>query len=196
MKINRRILGMVFVLIGALTGSARAGLDFYFTIPVGDGVTVPISGEIFGLTDNAASAPTDIVITSDPFNTHITTPYSLFSNGYIPNSNLTGPPTNSPINTFTVSGGEIVDANLEWYTDTSPYTPSQNQFYAFNGFGSSGERDDFYGTYNINNAGFVASYFTPASSVPEPSQWGFALFMVAASCLFGRRYFVRRVDVR
>jgi hypothetical protein len=113
-------------LIGLSSPGYALNFTFSFTNTL-DGVYVPgtVTGEIFGLADNAISAATDVTITSYPANTSSagftfpTSPLDLFASPWTVNHNQ-----------FAVSGGEITAfefvASGSTNTNTTYITPFFN----------------------------------------------------------------------
>jgi len=166
-----------------MASRAEAQLDFLFSETVSGGT---ITGEIIGLTPDATSTPTDIIIFSQPSG-YPDGPTDLIKAGYI---------FLSTDDTFTVSAGKIVAADMGIIASV----PGGYQGYAFNGtnsfLGLTNANGVFeantFGTItkrNSNNLGFAGATYTP---VPEPRQT-MALFLLAMIGLFAVRKFRTRI---
>lgn len=149
------ILALGFVLAGGVA-SAHAGLNFDFSFTNTDGnVSGTVTGEIFGLTDNSTSAATDIVIDSYPAALTLpAAPWDIFDDGSLLIVE----------NSFTVAGGAVTAAGFD-----ERNVPVN---FALNAGGTESVLEEASAKYVINDGGFAAITFTPASSpsdVPEPA---------------------------
>ncbi len=161
------VLPAAFILAAGLTwvSPARA-LDFYFTFDglVNGGAGSTVSGEIFGLEDNATSMPTSIVVNSAPFGVLPVTFAPPFGGG------------------FTVDSGMLTDGSVN--TVASPadgfyqliLNHDNNTFYYETGLDHN----------NFASDGLPGVVYTPAA-VPEPSGFGVAVFTAMLLVIVGRR---------
>ena len=158
------------------SGPAHAGLDFNFSF-TGDAtgfVLGTVTGEIFGLTDDATSVPTDLVITSAPAGLGMPAfPYDL-SNA--PGLHFSG-------DTFTVSGGAITATDFSEISLTDRVALELDE-----GTGDNILEGPTADT-TANAGGFTGVTYTSAdtSDVPEPATAALLL-----SGLFGLRWLRRR----
>jgi len=172
----RATLSVLALLLGA--GTANAGtlnFDFSVTNTIGT-VSGTFTGEIFGLTDNATSAATSVLIESFPAGMN----------------SLDSPPIDATLwdqqyqDSFVVSNGQIVDGGF-WAAQTI------NGFFAgfqlFLNATAALQPFNYLNLDGINSAyiwgdnGLAAAHFTQASSVPEPASLVSAV--VGAVCLIG-----------
>jgi hypothetical protein len=169
---NRLGLTLALTLVGAFAAQRTHAqtLDFYFSftsnVPAGVDGTVTnvdgtVTGELFGLTNNAYSSPTDITILSAPAGLDITTPY--ITSFYFGQGG------------FTVANGAITYENF----DGAAYG------------GPPGPYVQFFATYNIlgigdNQVEETQSSFNPAvfTAAPEPSPFGLLVVGAAAFVLW------------
>ena len=177
MRIVLVLLSVTGVLIAPLSAQAALNFDFSFT---GTDGTVPgtVTGEVFGLTDNATSSPTDVVITGYPaaITGLLPAPWDLFT---VPGYEFG---ENGLEDHFTVSGGAVTNAAFGEFT-------AADQTILDLGYGGL---DVF-----ANGPDVVAdrpdAVFTPAPSmsggVPEPEAWSLMLagFGLASASLRARR---------
>ena len=177
MPIQSLKVAIMLASLVALISPVRA-LDFYFTfdgLVTGGPGSGTVSGEIFGLQDNATSQPTSIVVTSAPFGVLPVTFDSPF------------------IGTFTVNSGMLTDGSMNAQDD-----PGDSSFYQL--ILSNSDNTFYYDTpfldhYNIsNNGGFAGVTYTPAA-VPEPSNYGL-LICTAVGLLVGGRRLLRKREIR
>lgn len=177
---NLRTLGLTIVLAAAFNVSAKADLNFFFTI-TGDATgneVGPFTGEIIGLQDNADSVPTDIIITSPvPSFPSLTIPYDLATSG-------DGWDLSGGGGSFTVSGGVITGI-------TSPYSVSTPNlggatiyfnFYGYNGYANSANGSI------LNADGYPGGVTFTSAAVPEPSQYGMGIFLAVAGFMAWRKF--------
>jgi hypothetical protein len=107
--IAKSLIGAVVGVLMAMTqaGAATLNFNFSFTGNTSDGLEAgTVTGEIFGLTDNATSSPTSVEILS------YTTPTGASS---FPSAPFTVTPANYATifsTTFTVTAGQITAANF------------------------------------------------------------------------------------
>jgi len=150
-------------LVAPLSAHAALNFDFSFTGPLDQGGgTGTVTGEIFGLTDNATSAPTDVVIDSYPaaIGGLPPAPWDLYAiPGFIFGEN--GTPLLA--NHFTVTNGVITDALFGLFAP--PDTPVLDLGY--------GGVDAFLGPHNAVVIGPSTAIFTldRSDAVPEPEAW-------------------------
>jgi hypothetical protein len=168
-----------------MASRAEAQLDFLFSENVNGGM---ITGEIEGLTPDATSTPTDIIIFSQPSG-YPDGPTDLVEAGYV---------FLSTDDTFTVSSGQITAADM----GIIAAVPGGYQGYAFNGtnsfLGLTNANGIFqansFGTItkkNSNNLGFSGISYT---AVPEPHQT-MVLFLIAIIGLLAVRKFRARITL-
>jgi hypothetical protein len=179
----RRLLTLIAVtsaLAAPLAAHAQLNFDFSFT-NTGGNAAGTVTGEIFGLTNNATSAPTDIVVTSYP--AAITglpaAPWDIYT---IPGFEFGNHGTPELADHFTVTNGAITDATYSLFTATG-----QSVLY-FNWGGV-----DFFANHPEVGGAFViadpsTAIFTQVSGgVPEPAAWALMI-----SGLFGVGAMLRR----
>jgi hypothetical protein len=149
------ICPLVLILLGFSIVSSQAQLlnfDFSITNTTGatDGV---ITGILYGLQNNASSAPTDIVITSAPTAFGITTPFDLEQNGFtVTSPNFTE---------LTVTNGVVTQADYQ--------IRNGNDHLDLNVIGSYNEFElGTADTANNEGAGFTSVTYTPQVA-PEPN---------------------------
>ena len=149
---------------------AHAGLNFDFSFNSTTNDPGTVTGEIFGLTDNATSAATDLVIDSYPAGFSApAVPWDVFSS-----------PSVSPDNSFTVSGGQITaaDSRIEFLGE-----------FGLNILGGLNFLEVGAAEW-LNKGGFAGVTYTadpPATNTPEPTSIALLL-----SGLFGLRLIGRR----
>ena len=162
----------------SLASPAHA-LDFNFSFSnVTGNADGTVTGEIFGLTNNATSAASDIVIDSAPAGWVLPAiPFSVFSHagdwsgGYIDE------------NSFTVSNGVLTDANFQIYGGYFDL----NYDNTYNEFGDLRVITGVVpptGPYIQNTDGFGGVTYT---AVPEPSTWAMMGLGFASLGLAGYR---------
>jgi hypothetical protein len=161
-------MGLVaMLLVGTATAASALNFDFSFS---DDGSLGPfdipgtVTGEITGLTDNATSAATHVYIDTGPSGLLLAPPFDTIGNTIFANS-------------FTVSGGQITDAN---YFATDAVT------YAF-GLNTGGQNSLNSFEINLitgNSGGFGGVTYTAA---PEPSTWAMMLIGFAGLGYAGHR---------
>jgi hypothetical protein len=167
---TRLRLTLALILVGAFSAQSVHADDFSFTFTnntPGD-VDGTVTGDIYGLVDNANSTPTSIVMTSAPADLGITTP-----NTWIPSDSIFG------TGYFTVTNGVITASSFGEisYLGLPNYTfdASENSV----GVGSN--------TVQETQGSFDAATF---AAVPEPSPFG--LLVVGAATLIGWKRFSAR----
>ncbi len=184
---------LLLIIIGmsAISASAQAqSLNFDFSFAAGSGKVV--TGEIFGLSNNATVAPTSVVIFSDSGSGSGTRTSS--GSGLTSDLTLTLHPSNTGSEAITVTNDQItafnpgapaVAQNTEEWTSGGT-TPSYQ-------LGLDIVDVNPYGGYFYNTPGskFLiqsgsAATFTVAS-VPEPSSWALALLCVGLFVYLRRR---------
>jgi hypothetical protein len=162
----RRLLTLIAAagaLAAPLAAHAQLNFDFSFTNTTGN-TPGTVTGEIFGLTNNATSAPTDVVITSYPaaLTGLPSAPWDLYS---IPGFVFADHGTPDVANYFTVSNGAITGALFGLFTAT-------DQTVLDLGWGGL---DVFANHPDVDGGIVIASPsiadFTPAGGVPEPAAW-------------------------
>jgi hypothetical protein len=179
MKLSSLSSMALAALLLAGTATAANALDFDFSFsddgslpgPLPFPVPGTVTGEITGLTDNATSAATHVWIDSAPLGLDLTmkTPFDTIAN-VIDNS-------------FTVSGGQIIDASY-FSSDTSDFgftlslSDSDNLL-------SSNPNDSQTG----NSGGFAGVTYAP---VPETSTWAMLLVGFAGLGFAGYRAKAKR----
>ena len=151
------------------TTSAQAGLldfDFWFSNLTGT-VAGTVTGEIEGLTDNQTTSAAHVFIDSYPagLGLGLAAPFDTIGTAIA--------------NSFTVSGGHIVDA-----TYFSPNAP----FFVL-GLNFGGDALELGTGSTINGSGLAAITFT---SVPELSTWAMALLGFAGLGFASHRRATRR----
>jgi PEP-CTERM motif len=168
--------GLLAAAVALFAQPARADLvfTFSFVVTAGDAASGTVTGEIFGLTDNATSAATDVVITSMPDG----------APGYAPALPIdifaSSPSVNS--NVFTVSDEEITSG--EFFASFGPGDNDQLQLepgtgaQGFPGALSFQDPDNMMNMWDVydDNTAAVSYSVTPA---PEPSSiavFGIGLF--------------------
>jgi len=161
---------LALILVGALSGQRAHALDFTFAFSNNNYsagyVPGTVTGIIYGLTDNASSAPTYITITSAPAGLGLTTPDPLtllYSNG-----------------DFTVTHGAITSDNF----NGSAYGGVDVTFDA----AENRVRNSVPFVDDLQNS-FTGAVFSPRSSVPEPSQYGLFVFLAVAGVTGWRRFY-------
>jgi len=184
----RVIILIIIVLTLALRTTEAQSVNFLFSENVSGGT---ITGEIVGLTANATSTPTNILIFSQPAGYADSTgggPLDLGALGY-------GYGTTD--NTFTVnSSGQIIAADAGIYRNVA----GGYQGYAFNVTSASLGLSNANGVFeanslgqftqtNANTGGFGGVTYTP---VPEPRQT-MAIFLLIAIVLFAVRKFRKQI---
>lgn len=158
------------LLAAALAFSAQPAratpvFDFSFVVTGGDVGSGIVTGEIFGLTDNATSAATDIVITSMPGGgpDYVPAPpIDVFASLLSVNSNV-----------FTVSDGEVTSGQFNasfgpegnGYVQLEPGTGTEG-FPGYLSFRDPINPMDMWSVYDSNIA---AVSYSIAPDVPEPS---------------------------
>jgi hypothetical protein len=176
----RRLLRVVRTTLAALpvvllAGVAQAGtlnFDFSVTNTIGN-VPGTFTGEIFGLTDNATSAASSVVILSIPSGMN----------------NVVSPPIDATLwnqqleNSFTVVNGEVVDGGFVAKQTINGFNSGYQLW--INGDNAGKFNENFLnldGTdkrYVWGNDGLAAANIVPAgSSVPEPA--GYLLTIMGA----------------
>lgn len=198
MKMYTRFAGMAAMMIVALASPAKASLpyyDFAFSIDAGGGDF--ITGEIVGLEDNATSVPYDIVINSDPFNAAIGAGnYSLKDNGFYSNPYIDGRfSVVSGVLTGTGPGDLVLGKGVSWAkqlsVDPDPYSQIDYNFSYYGSFnGESFQPPDAHYGNSLGDAGVTYAAGT-ISAVPEPSQWGFGIFLAVVSLAVWKRFSFR-----
>jgi hypothetical protein len=156
------ILGIAFFLSAQL---AQA-LDFDFTFAGTTEADAPgtVSGEIFGLTDNTTSLPTNVKVTVDTQG--FSTPFS-----FAPYAGDDGPG-------FTVTAGVITSA-VAGFTDST-----STRLITFD------DEENYYGTYTqstftANDLGFAGVTYTPDfNDIPEVSTWAMLFLGLCAVGFF------------
>jgi len=108
--IGKALTVFAVVVTAMVSGPSRANtLSFDFSFSNTLGVTPgTVTGQIYGLSDNATSAATSVVITSYPASLgSIGTPFDVLSYPLV-----SGVPSAVISNSFTVSGGQITSVNF------------------------------------------------------------------------------------
>jgi hypothetical protein len=155
----RKLLITTAVMVAIVVAQpAHAGLNFLFSFTNTIG-TVPgkVTGEIFGLTNNATSAATDVVITSYPAGlTGVPPlPWDIFG--------AVGKTVN--FNSFTVSSGQITAANFHEIANLGNAEVGLNAVFAstaYNFLFSPGSQTV------TNDGGFLGATYTLVAA-PEPA---------------------------
>jgi hypothetical protein len=172
LNIPARVLQMHRLLVAAglataLTSSQAQALDFSFSFFGTIGTTTgTVSGEIFGLANNATSAATDLVIDSLPPSFGFATPYDMF-------------PTTPAANFFTVSNGVIIDGQFGAFDPTHTFEFGLN-------FATQNVVKDPAGATTYNNLGFAGATYS-AVAVREPVSWALLISGIAGLRLLRRR---------
>jgi hypothetical protein len=168
MNFRRAIILLTTLAIVLSARTAQAQLNFTFTFtstPAHSTVNGTVSGEILGLQNNAASAPTDIIITSAPAGLNLPNlSYDLGANGW----NLSGAG-----DTITVTNGVITTADYQATLGTLSFF-DLNYSTSNNGMTVTGLNGLEYGGENFTNntTGFTGATYEAA---PEPSTWSLLL---------------------
>jgi hypothetical protein len=159
LALSRLTLAITTALVGVGLASSAGAADFLFSFSNNEGKTPgTVSGEIFGLQDNATSAATDIIVTAYPagdygFPAAPFSPIALAAarNGYI------------AANSFTVQNDEIVAAVFQMIA------------YSYFDINVDGKYNELYFVPSNNTRnleGLAGVTFTPVSSpTPEAPAW-------------------------
>jgi hypothetical protein len=173
---KNHICPLILVLLGfsIISGEAQM-LNFDFSITNTTGTTPGVvTGILFGLQNNAESAPTDIEITSAPAAFGITTPFDLEQNGF----SVTSP----NFTELTVTNGVVTQADYQIRNGNNHL--DLNVIGSFNEF-VLGTAD----TANNEGAGFSSVTYT-AQVTPEPNVFSLLICgigVLVAGCAFHRR---------
>jgi len=157
----------------AITQSGQgqaATFDFSFSNTLGN-VPGTVTGEIFGLADTGTSAATDIVVTSAPAGVGFSSyPVDIFTL-----------PWTTDANSFTVTAGQIVDA--DFLSEGGPGSVAPHL--VLNVGGAINSLNNIDGQYGVlNEDGLAGVTFT---LVPEPSTWAMMLLGFAGLAFLGYR---------
>jgi hypothetical protein len=157
--------GLLSVAALAVTAVAFAApahaMTFDFSITNG---TVTVTGEIFGLASSGTSSPTDVVVDS------VTSSYVIGTNSPITYPFSTISFVESGHDTFTVTDGEITDAN--YFADRPNIPPGTYPNGAGGGIVLEMLTQGPAFLFQLEeNGGIVAPGATFTSGVPEPSTW-------------------------
>jgi PEP-CTERM motif len=178
--IRRFALGAAtLAMLLATTSQARADLDFSFEIDNTIGtVSGSVFGRILGLTDNATSSASQVLIDSFPAGL---------------NSIAGSTPINAMLwdqqlqNSFTVSAGQVVGGGF-WSQQTISGFPQGFQLYINGGAGPFNflNIDGQDQLYVWGDDGLAASHIAPLRSVPEPSSMALLGLGIAGAAFVAR----------
>jgi len=163
---------------------AGAQLNFFFSVTntVGN-VGGTFTGELFGLTDNATSSATSVVIDSFPVGLNSLTPAPVTATLW----------NQQDQNSFTVTGG-VITAGGFWAEQTVGSVSYGYQLY-LDGDGGPYNFLNLDGTdshYVWGSNGLASTNFTPAPSTPIGTPEPGASALLACMCLGGTAYLRRR----
>jgi hypothetical protein len=185
---SQSYVGLVLaVLLSLLTSSSAKALNFDFSF-VGDpnhsNVDGTVTGEIIGLQNNAASAPTNIIITSAPSGLDLPSlSYDLSANGW----NLSGSG-----DTITVTNGVITGADYQASNSSAgddfdlDFSISNGEITVTGLNGLETQSEKF-----VANVGGLSGATYTLISAPEPSTW--ALLFGGLSALVFCRLRLKRL---
>jgi hypothetical protein len=159
--------GVLAAVLALSAQPARAApvFDFSFVVTGGDAGWGTVTGEIFGLMDNATSAATDIVITSMPDGAPDYVP--------APPIDVFASPPSVSRNAFTVSDGEVTSGQF-----IASFGPGgQGRIQLVPGTGAEGfpgalsfaDPVDFMNMWDVYDSNTAAVSYSVAPAVPEPS---------------------------
>ena len=163
----RRFLTLIAAAVALAAPLSAHALDFDFSFTNTSGNTAgTVTGEIFGLTDNATSAPTDVVITSYPaaLTGLPAAPWDLYT---IPGFEFGNHGTPFLADNFTVSNGVITDALYSLFTATGQTV----LYFGWGGLDVFANHPDVGGQIVIADPSLADFTRDTRGGVPEPAAW-------------------------
>jgi MYXO-CTERM domain-containing protein len=186
---NIVLASLVITAVTASVARAQSTENFYFSFQANGpyGAKDLVTGEIFGLTNNAASNPSSVEIFSDEGSGAGT--QESIGTGLTSDLTLTLHPNNTGSEKITVTNNQITALNPSAgiYSNTEEWTSGGTTPAEQLGLDIVDNNGSFYfGSNDLIESGPVSFSLTPLST-PEPSAWALGLTAVALLGVLRRR---------